>query len=241
MDLPVVEDFSVPSLGLTLRDQRNVSRDTQIVASGIYQEVLEGLIAEYASRSLEFCGNGQSEHEDALFKEAQQDDPDLKYDDFILAAGDAIVRDRSELDPRLGILSFVALERLNGEEIFGIFTLYNIRVESETPSLITINCMPVPGIKQVRNRTLESMWTDIMRSMLQFDMSTEDGREIDVIEWRFPDRGTQNWGGDEVLGNGFSANKVVDRVAVGHDLTKVGNVPLKVRRRATGPAGLNRQ
>ena len=77
MELPIVEDFSVPSLGLILRDQRNVSRDEQIVASGIFQEVLEELIEEYASRQLEFCGNGQSEHENELFKEAQRRDPAL--------------------------------------------------------------------------------------------------------------------------------------------------------------------
>ena len=78
VDLPVVNDIEIPSLGILLRDQRNVSRETEIVASDIFEEVLTGLIAEYTSRELRFCGMGQSAHEDDLYKKAQRSDPNLK-------------------------------------------------------------------------------------------------------------------------------------------------------------------
>ncbi len=237
MELPVVEDFDVPSLGVILRDGRRVSRDDQFTAQEIYKRTLEALIAEYGSRSLEFCDTGQPEHENDLWAEEMARNPAAVWQEWFDQAGDTVIRDRSEQNPRLSILQLVVLERLGAQEILGYFTLYNIKVETEDAAGFTINAMVVPGMNPLGPQTLETMWTQIMRRMMQFDMTTEDGRIIDLIEWQFPDRGTQNWGGQEVLGSGFSANRVVDLVAVGQDLTKIGDIPLKVRRKPTGPPG----
>ncbi len=210
-------------------------RADQFTATDIFHQTLEALIAQYGSRSLEFCGDGQSVHENEQWSAAMDADPNREWQEWWDQAGDTIIRDRSEQNPRLAVLQLVVIEKMGVQEILGYFTLYNIKVEVEDAGGFQINAMVVPGMNTLGPRTLETMWTQIMRRMMQFDMVTVDGRIIDLIEWQFPDRVTQNWGGQEVLGSGFSANRVVDLVAVGQDLTKIGDIPLKVRRKPTGP------
>lgn len=238
MALPIVENIEIPALGLTLVDIRALPDEVGIEGRKILVDVLQRQVLDRQRAGVGLCSMEQSEHQDALYRQATEREPDLTLTAF-LARGDSVVRDDSDCDPRLDLINF-AVFVTQPRELFGLFTLYNVVIETDDPSGITATAMAMPGCRPAPDRTQRETWAGIMRWILENDFQI-GGRKVDFIEWRFPTRPGHQWklSGDELdaVGLGNTSAAVPQRGLVvadldGHDLTEdPDGVPLKVRRR----------
>jgi hypothetical protein len=238
MNIPPLNTFYVETLDVWLVDQRYVAHGQEKEARGILKQVLEDVTLNTVRPSARLCGMEQSEHENQLFLEARQQDPEITFDEFVEEAGDEIALDDSSSDPRLGVLVFLVVSG-NLQEVLGSFTLYNLSF-TQAPGVTTASAMAMPGCVAAPGHSLRETWSSVMMWILENNLTSalSPGALIDIDEWRFPTRPEHQWllsaeeqllAGDEE-GDAVGGRVVEDLSAV-HDLTTVAGVPVSVRRR----------
>ncbi len=244
-DFPLIQTIRIPTLSSRLVDERNASRDDQIVARDIMREVLEELVLGTVRPATQLCGMQNSEHVERLRADAVAADSSippqvaaLDGDAFEASLGDSIVIDESDCDPRLPVLTFLLIE--DGDIIRGLFTLYNIVVEQQNPGRQTASAMAMPGIVAPTGATLNHAWSEVMRFILAMNLRVQDaapdpGQIIDFVEFRFPQRPSHEWKEAQLV-QGLSGDLVVAAVAVGNNLSRrPDGVPEFVRRNGAPP------
>lgn len=154
------------------------------------------------------------------------------------------IYDDTDMDPRLGYLTFTVAEIGNG--FAGLMHLYNIRIEEGgidweengvvAQSNLQINASPSPSFT-TRNGYLDPDELGlIMKAILETDIALADSEyTMDLIEWRFPTRESHAWveraGGQ--LSHKALAHLVEHDRSDGSDGVRV--VPSKIRRKAPPP------
>ena len=233
--IPVVEDLQVNTLGVTLVDQRTVSRVQEKTARIALKAVLQQSLLGNVRPETRLCGMEQSEHENALFAEALSANPQLTYTEFFDSAGDDIALDDSCPDPRLDVMVFLVFG--DAGQILGSFTFYNISVEDFSASPIVASAMPMPGCRGVPGRSVRETWSGIMDWVLTYNFTTLGGEEVDFTEWRLPTRESHRWNlspEEELLSGSGYGDAVSDGILAdlsGHDLTITEEgVPTSIRR-----------
>lgn len=237
MGLPIVDNMRIPSLGITLVDMERVPKQQGIEAEQILVQVLQHQVLQRQRPAAELCRTEQFEHENELYAEASAGEQGLTFTVHRQRAGDAIVRDDSDCDPRLPIKKFLVVT--DAQNIIGTFTLYNIQIKRDEELGITASAMAMPGCIPAPARTMRETWTGIMRWILENDFVIGT-RTVDFIEWRFPTRSTHQWkltpdeeariapedSAAEIPSRGLEVADLAD-----HDLVKEDGVPVRVRRR----------
>ncbi len=207
-DFPLIETIRVPPLNLFLIDERNSTRDVQIVSADIMQATLVDLVLDAVRPATQLCGMQNSEHIERLRKEEVAADNSvppqiaaLNGDEFEVFLGDRVVIDESDCDPRLPVLTFNVIVDDPAETNIGLWTLYNIRVEQSNPGRITANAMTLPGVIEAPGHTFRATLSGIMRFILSQNLRVESaapgpGQIIDFVEWRYPQRVSHEWVND---------------------------------------------
>lgn len=241
--LGIIDPIVIDSLGITLTDQKTLSKENQATARKIMVDVLQRQTLDVQRGGTFLCGHTRERYVDDLYKTEQarrlrEGEKLTNNRDFELSLGDAIVRDDSDCDPRLSVKTFVVS---SGQEILGLWTLYNIVIEIDDKTGITATAMAMPGCEAVRGFSLRETWTGIMRWILENDF-TASGRKVDFIGWAFPSRRDHQWLVSEDQASSLGGDANVGAAAIGNrkavaDLddhavfVNVDGVPVSVRRR----------
>lgn len=181
------------------------------------------------------CANDPSVRDqyNQAFDAYRAEDPRRTTDDF-----DEIYEpdyDDTDLDPRLGAVTFVVSQDEQG--IVGLFHLYNIRISSDTPEKLVVSAYASPSFDTTRGYLDPDDVGTLMRDLLEKDIKFDKGERVfDVDEWRFPTRKSHAW--KERKGGDLTHRALAH--LNGHNRTdKAGNgdvVPEKIRR---APPALN--
>ena len=188
--IPTVEDISIAQLGITLRDMNRVPKQVGIQAERILVQVLQHQVLQRQRPDTKLCMGEQFEHENELYAEAATQQQGLTFTDHREQAGDAIVIDDSDCDPRLQIKKFLVMA--DPRLVIGTFTLSNIIVERDEEIGITASAMAMPGCNPAPGQNMRQTWTGIMRHIIEEDLAIA-GRIVDFVEWRFPTRTSHRW------------------------------------------------
>lgn len=142
------------------------------------------------------------------------------------------VIDDSELDPRLGALTFVVKQKSAG--VVGLFHLWNVTVNYEFDDDMDISAYASPSLETSRGMMHWEDIESIMRTLLEKDLHFVNGAVLDLEEWQFPTRADRAW--VERRGELTSARRVIEALS-DHDKTMAISddgewVPKRIKRRA---------
>lgn len=235
----VVNDLTVGSLqGIKLVDRRNLLLGDQRDGSKILADVLRDMLLKNIRPRTELCEQQQPDHESALFAKAEQENPGITYARFLEQAGDAIVRDDSDCDPRLPFLT-LGVTTPSGQ-LLGLFVIYNMEILSDVSDITTLTAMPMPGCRAAPGFSLQETWSEIMDWILFRDFIAPGGKKVDLVGWRFPTRDTHRWKltDEEKTREGNDAtdavaDRIIQRLEAGNvDVIKDSRgAPISIRRR----------
>lgn len=109
----------------------------------------------------------------------------------------AAVFNDSECDLRL---ESKALAIYQGEPVprnlLGMFFLYNVKVVSESKSLIEVTAYPAPGIPFEGDVDWARAVGAVLKHGLDTSIPLVDGRVLDIVAWEFPTRDSHAWTGE---------------------------------------------
>lgn len=105
--------------------------------------------------------------------------------------------DAEEMRPDLGVLELGVYTQSSRipPKFIGLFTLYNVCIESGTPEKIEITAFPCPAFdttEKAHQRQGQFLET-ILEEDLVLSSGERIGQVVDLIAWRFPQRPEQAW------------------------------------------------
>lgn len=100
--------------------------------------------------------------------------------------------DDSEVDPRLGLVSFTVSQ---GDRFVGLFNLYNLRIVSDDRTKLSITASPSPSFETSRGYMNDADVGDVMLALMDRDIGIIGSETVcDLVGWDFPTRPDMEWG-----------------------------------------------
>lgn len=242
MALPLLENKRLNQLGIVLVDAETVTPNRYGRANEICQLVLENRLLGRLRPNVGLCGPDSLEFCGENFKRYAEQNANATWDDFLENRPNRIVQDDSDADPRLETKQILIRETGPERTVLGLFVLYNMIVERDGPNRLRVSAMALPGCRKAEGFTLRETWSRIMRRILEDQWPMEDGRTLDMTEWRFPTRPGHRWKltpEEQTLEGDEEGDGVCDRIVSDlsdHDRTDEDGYPKKIRRKAVAVA-----
>ena len=163
MNLEPLEDVAIPIAGtdgIELHDIQNEPPEVAARAADLAQTALRGIIDRMNPEFVPCADRG----------------PDDVQDVFNHSA--------------LGEIYFTVWDtRDNGRELLGVFWVYNLEPEIQTPDALAVRASLVPMFESTRPRRLADpqIRGAILRQFMTEELTFASGRVFQVIEWVFPE------------------------------------------------------
>lgn len=132
---------------------------------------------------LTLCGFDEAKRTRTLdrYLELLKTTPDLSWNDFINGGGE--IELPGDWDKRLPSMLVTVLRDGKGH---GSFSVTNIQIELDDPRRLEVSavgsCITDPGNSGLMVR----QWAAVIAYFLDNDIKLKDGRDLDILEWRFP-------------------------------------------------------
>ena len=181
--LPIVKTFTIPSLGWSVVDIRNLdSRQHSQTMQKWSKSVVDVTKAWVRKEEFlcEYTAPKQINEFEVGFSSAWMQDNSLTRDEY--AKDHPRKRERFQDQ---GVTHGATFGALVDGRVIGGFHCSNISIETDTPRKLTIRAMLWVGVDPVRGRAEMDVWMDAISYIIDTDLELEDGRVLDFIGYDF--------------------------------------------------------
>jgi hypothetical protein len=185
-DPPIIADFNIPGLGITLKDYR--TRPTEDHRAAIEKAAAEAkeFVAQDSVQTFVLCS--EDERTEPFRRQAFRD---------AKAAG--LVSNFQELDALgLGVVDDYACDArypdqnlliYHDDVLIGSFVLLKLRFRSSASGKLRARATPWPALNAIPGRSTPAgvIWAQLMNYLLDTDLTLVDSSDVlDIVEWIFP-------------------------------------------------------
>ena len=188
MKLPIVQPFTIQSLGWEFVDKRSLDPKVAGVPYTLWlAEVRRVMQRNAALNAVLLCGQDQRKRDRAVARLEQEKEtrPDLDWETFVGEGGD--VEEEFDCDRRLPDL-FLFVRETSGPWVGGV-SISNIRIardgEREGGGPLKASGFFLAGVPKFKTLSMPRTWRRIYRYILNNALHLENGRRLFFVQYNF--------------------------------------------------------
>lgn len=182
--LPTVETFTIPSLGWTVTDFRNLGHAEKVQSMYRFKKAVLRFVRSQSIKPVDILCSltipKQTDDFERGYSEAFLKDPRLDRADYILSHPIERFRFHTGMENRAELLSVSMDGQIIGGVHFAKFT-----IEIDTTRKLACRSMIWIGVDPIQGRADLDVWMDAITFIIDNDLGLEDGRALDFIGYDF--------------------------------------------------------